>query len=330
MLSCCKIMARRLRYVAASVVLLLAILLPIQFMLAVTILGNNSALPAFDRHPTAQVITLDDQLFLVDCGEGTQMQMAKYRIRRSRINHIFISHLHGDHYFGLIGLITSMGLLGREHAMHLYAPAPLKDLIDMQLRVADTVLPFTLHFHPLKEGMLVEEDKFRVRCFPVSHRIPCWGFVFEQVKAPRRVLPEKAIAQGIPAAFFDQLKWGHDYTNKNGQLVKNELVTQAAPPALSYAYSADTKFDETIIDQVKGVNLLYHETTYLKDLAERALKRFHCTTEQAATIALQAGVGRLLIGHFSSKYEVLHEFENEARAVFANSELALEGVTYKA
>ena len=298
-------------------------------MLAVTILGNNSALPAFDRHPTAQVVTLDDNMFLVDCGEGTQMQMAKYRIRRSRINHIFISHLHGDHYFGLIGLITSMGLLGREHDMHLHAPAPLKELIDMQLKVADTVLPFTLHFHPLREGLIVDEDKFTVHCFKVSHRIPCWGFRFEQVKAPRRLQPEKAIALGIPASFFDQLKWGENYTTKAGLLIKNEAVTLAAPAPLSYAYSADTKYDETIIESVKGVNLLYHETTYLKDLADRAIKRFHCTTEQAATIALKAGVGRLIIGHFSSKYEVLHEFENEAREVFANTELALEGVTYK-
>ena len=298
-------------------------------MLAVTILGNNSALPAFDRHPTAQVVTLDDHLFLVDCGEGTQMQMAKYRIRRSRINHIFISHLHGDHYFGLIGLITSMGLLGREHDMHLHAPAPLKELIDMQLKVADTSLPFELHFHPLQEGLIVNEEKFMVSCFKVSHRIPCWGFRFEQVRAPRRILPEKAIELGVPASFFDQLKWGEDYTTKTGLVIKNETVTQAAPAPLSYAYSADTMYDENIIEKIKGVNLLYHETTYLKDLADRAIKRFHCTTEQAATIALKAVVGRLIIGHFSSKYEVLHEFENEAKAVFANTELALEGVTYK-
>ncbi|MFT3936069.1 MAG: ribonuclease Z [Chitinophagaceae bacterium] len=298
-------------------------------MLAVTILGNNSALPAFDRHPTAQVITLDDYLFLVDCGEGTQMQMAKYRIRRSRINHIFISHLHGDHYFGLIGLITSMGLLGREHDMHLYGPAPLKELIDMQLKVADTTLPFKLHFHPLHEGLIVDEDKFRVRCFPVSHRIPCWGFRFEQVRAPRRILPEKAIDSGVPAAFFDRLKWGEDYTTKNGDLIKNDTVTIAAPAALSYAYSADTMYDERIIDKVKDVNLLYHETTYLKDLGDRAMKRFHCTTEQAATIALKANVGRLIIGHFSSKYEVLQQFESEAKEVFPNAELALEGVTYR-
>ena len=300
-------------------------------MLAVTILGNNSALPAFDRHPTAQVVTLDEHLFLVDCGEGTQMQMVKYRIRRSRIHHIFISHLHGDHYFGLIGLITSMGLLGREHDLHLHAPAPLKEMIDMQLRVADTTLPFKLHFHPLlQEGLIINEEKFRVYCFKVCHRIPCWGFKFEQVKAPRRILPEKAIEQGIPAAFFDRLKWGEDYITKEGVLINNDAVTTTAVKPKSYAYSADTIFDITIADKVKGVDLLYHETTYLKDLAERAGKRFHCTTEQAATIAKKAGAGRLLIGHFSSKYEVLHEFEQEAREVFPNTDLALEGVTYQA
>jgi len=257
------------------------------------------------------------------------MQMAKYRIRRSRINHIFISHLHGDHYFGLIGLITSMGLLGREHDMHLHAPAQLKELIDMQLRVADTTLPFTLHFHPLQEGLIADEEKFRVMCFKVSHRIPCWGFRFEQVRSPRRVNPQKAIEMGVPAAFFDKLKHGEDYTTQSGLLIKNETVTNEAPAPLSYAYSADTMYDERIIEKVKDADLLYHETTYLKDLADRAIKRYHCTTEQAATIALKAGVGRLIIGHFSSKYELLNDFETEARAVFPNTDLALEGVTYK-
>ena len=300
-------------------------------MLAVTILGNNSALPAFDRHPTAQVVTLDDNLFLIDCGEGTQMQMAKYRIRRSRIQHIFISHLHGDHYFGPIGLITSMGLLGRDHDMHLYAPAPLREMIQMQLKVADTSLPFTLHFHPLlEEGIIVNEEKFRVKSFRVSHRIPCWGFQFEQVKAPRRLLPEKAIEYGIPTVFFDKLKWGENYTNKEGKLIMNEWMTIGAPKPKSYAYSADTIYDESLIEKVSGVDLLYHETTYLKDLAERAAKRFHCTTEQAATIAKKAGVGKLLIGHFSSKYESLNEFETEAKTVFPNTEVAIEGVTYLA
>lgn len=298
-------------------------------MMAVTILGNNSALPAFDRHPTSQVLTLDEHLFLIDCGEGTQMQMAKYKIRRSKIQHIFISHLHGDHYFGLIGLLTSMGLLGRELDLHLYAPAELLPIIDMQLRVADTALPYQLHFHPLADGILVETDKFRVRAFSTSHRIPCWGFRFDQVKAPRRLNPEKAVREGIPAAFYDRLKWGEDYRTKTGRIIKNEEVTDPAPPPRSYAYSADTVYNESLIEHVKGVNLLYHETTYLKDLADRAAKRFHCTTHQAATIALKAGVKSLLIGHFSSKYEKLNLFEEEAREVFPNSYLALEGTSYR-
>jgi ribonuclease Z len=298
-------------------------------MLAVTILGNNSALPAFDRHPTAQVVTMDEHMFLIDCGEGTQMQMAKYRIRRSRINHVFISHLHGDHYFGLIGLITSMGLLGRDHDMHLYAPAPLKEIIDLQLKVADTILPYKLHFHPLKEdGVIVNEKRFKVRCFKVQHRIPCWGFVFEQVKAPRRVNAEKAIEHEIPSSFFDKLKMGEDYISKQGLLIKNDWVTFPSAAPKTYAYGADTVYNEALAEKVKGVDLLYHETTYLKDLEERAIKRFHCTTTQAATIAKIANVRKLIIGHFSSKYEVLDEFEKEARAIFPNTDLAIEGVTY--
>ena len=299
-------------------------------MLAVTILGNNSALPAFDRHPTAQVVTMEDQIFLVDCGEGTQMQMAKYKIRRSKINYIFISHLHGDHYFGLIGLLTSMGLLGRTHDLHIYAPSALQDIIGLQLKVADIQLPYPLHFHALDtEGPVLREAKFEVSCFPVFHRIECWGFRFREVRPFRRINPEKARQYNVPSSFFDRLKWGESYLTKDGVLVENQWVTEPANRAKSYAYSADTLFDERVAASVHGVDMLYHETTYLKDLELQAGKRFHSTTTQAATIAQLAGVKRLLIGHFSSKYEKLHAFELEAREVFPNSELALEGVTYK-
>src|SRR6201991_31811 len=271
-------------------------------MLAVTILGNNSALPAFDRHPTAQVVTMEEQLFLLDCGEGTQMQMAKYKIRRSKINHIFISHLHGDHYFGLIGLLTSMGLLGRTQDIHLYAPAALKDIIDLQLKVADIHLPYHLHFHPLlEEGVIIRESKFEVSCFPVFHRIACWGFRFREIRPFRRVNPEKARLHEVPSSFFDRLKWGESYLTKDGNNVENQWVTEPATKARSYAYAADTLFDERIADSVSGVDLLYHETTYLKDLEEQAGRRFHSTTTQAATIARMAGVHRLLIGHLGSK-----------------------------
>lgn len=299
-------------------------------MLAVTILGNNSALPAFDRHPTAQVVTMEDQIFLVDCGEGTQMQMAKYKIRRSKINHVFISHLHGDHYFGLIGVLTSMGLLGRSQDMHIYAPPVLKDIIELQLKVADIQLPYPLHFHPLKEeGVVVREAKFEVSCFPVYHRIECWGFRFREIRPFRRVNPDKARQYGVPSSFFDRLKWGESYLTKDGQLVENGWVTEPALRAKSYAYAADTLFDSRIIESVKGVDLLYHETTYLKDLTDQAGKRFHSTTAQAATVAEQAGVKRLIIGHFSSKYEKLQAFEQEAREIFPHTDLAVEGVTYR-
>ncbi len=299
-------------------------------MFAVTILGNNSALPAFDRHPTSQVVTIDEHLLLVDCGEGTQMQIAKYKIRRSKINHIFISHLHGDHYFGLIGLITSMGLLGRTQDLNLYAPASLKEIIDLQLKVADTTLPFALNFHPLNdEGIVVKENKFEVSCFPVYHRIECWGFRFKQIKPLRKINPEKTREHEVPSSFFERLKWGEDYINKDGNIIKNELVTTQAPKGKSYTYSADTKYDERIIEKVSGADLLYHEATYLKDLPERAEKRFHSTSVQAATIAKKAKVNKLILGHFSSKYESLKEFEDEAREVFPNTELAIEGVSYR-
>jgi len=298
-------------------------------VLAVTILGNNSAIPAFDRHPTAQVVTLDDHLFLIDCGEGTQTQMNKYKIRRSRINHIFISHLHGDHYFGLIGLVTSMGLLGRTQDLNLYGPPRLIDIFNLQLEVADTTLPFNLIFHPLgEEGILLKENRYQVNCFKVFHRIECWGFIFRQIRPPRRVNPDKARIAGIPAAFFDRLKWGEDYESREGLLIANDSVTDVAPKPKSYAYSADTVYNPDIAVKVKDVDMLYHETTYLKDLEDRATKRYHCTTVQAAAIAKTAGAKQLLIGHFSSKYDKLDEFEKETREIFPNSFLALEGVSY--
>jgi ribonuclease Z len=299
-------------------------------MLAVTILGNNSAVPAFDRHPTSQVVTLDGTNYLVDCGEGTQIQMINYKIRRSKISHIFISHLHGDHYFGLIGLISSFGLLGHQQELHVFGPSPLKEIIELQLKVADTTLPFNLHLHTITEAAtLVDTEKITVKCFRTNHRIECYGFVFREKKQPRKLNPDKAKEYEIPSSFYDKLKNGEDYTSKDGNLIKNEWVTEAGEPGKTYAFCADTKYDETIIPHIQGADMIYHETTYLDNLRDRAEARFHSTTRQAATIALKAGVKKLLIGHFSSKYDTLEEFEQEAREVFPNTELALEGVAYK-
>ncbi len=299
-------------------------------MFAVTILGNNSAVPAFDRHPTSQVVTLDGTNYLVDCGEGTQIQLINYKIRRSKISHIFISHLHGDHYFGLIGLINSFSLLSHQQEMHVYGPSPLKEIIELQLKVADTTMCYPLHIHHITEAAtLIDNEKLTVKCFRTNHRIECYGFSFEQKKQPRKLLPEKAKEYEIPASFYDRLKNGEDYTRKDGTIIKNDLVTGDAEPGKKYAFCADTKYDESLIPHIQDADMIYHETTYLDNLRERAELRFHSTTKQAATMAKKAGVKKLLIGHFSSKYDTLEEFEAEAREVFPNTDLALEGVCYE-
>lgn len=299
-------------------------------MLALTILGNNSALPAYDRNPTAQVLQTTEESYLIDCGEGTQLQMMRYKIRRSRIHRIFISHLHGDHYFGLIGLINSMSLLGRIHELHIHAPKALEAILKLQLKASDTTLSFKLHFHALKhEEQIVDDKKVTVECFKVKHRIECWGFLFREKKNPRKINPETVAEYEIPAAYYDKLQQGLDYTRKDGYIIKNELLTLPASRAKTYAYCADTIYDEALVDIVKHVDLLYHEATYLKDAKDRAAARHHSTTVQAAAIAALARVKKLLIGHFSSKYETLDEFLIEAKEVFENTELALEGTCYK-
>lgn len=298
-------------------------------MFAVTILGNNSAVPAFDRHPTSQVVTIGGMNYLVDCGEGTQIQMINYKIRRSKISHIFISHLHGDHYFGLVGLINSFSLLGHKQELHVFGPSPLKEIIDLQLKVADTQLCYPLHIHHITEAStLLDNERLTVKCFRTNHRIECYGFSFAEKRKLRKLNPAKAIEYEIPQAFYERLKDGEDYTRKDGSVVKNEWVTEPGVPGKRYAFCADTKYDESLIPHIEGADLIYHETTYLDNLRERATLRFHSTTKQAALMAQKAGVKKLLIGHFSSKYDTLEEFEAEAREVFPNTELALEGVAY--
>jgi ribonuclease Z len=222
-----------------------------------------------------------------------------------------------------------MSLLNRTQDLHLHAPPELEQLISMQLNFAATHLSYPLHFHPLeKEGMIVDGKKMQVECFEVSHRIRCWGFLFREKKNPRKLNAERAKIYEIPAAFYDKLQQGENYVTKKGTIVPNEEVTTAAAKPKTYAFCADTIYDESLATKVKDVDLLYHETTYLKDLHERAAARFHSTTIQAAAIAQKAGVKKLLIGHFSSKYESLDEFLIEATEVFENTELAIEGSCY--
>jgi len=298
-------------------------------LLALTILGNNSAVPAFGRNPTAQILQTQDDSFLIDCGEGTQMQIAKYKLRRSKLSHIFISHLHGDHYFGLIGLLNSFALLGRIQPLHVYGPERLKEVIDLQFSISNTVLPFNFTFHPISQtGLLLDAKHYTVECFPTKHRIECWGFIVREKRNQRKLNIEKVTAHHIPPAFFTKLQHGEDYISPSGEIIKNELLTEENVKAKSYAFCADTIYDESLAEIIKGVDLAYHESTYLSAMGEKATERFHSTTTQAATIALKAKVHKLIIGHFSAKFESLEQFETEAREVFPNTENASEGMTY--
>jgi ribonuclease Z len=298
-------------------------------LLSVTILGNNSAVPAHNRHPTAQVLQTLDHTFLIDCGEGTQMQMNLYKIRRSKINHIFISHLHGDHYYGLIGLLTSFGLNHRHNDLYIYAPEHLKEIIDLQLNVSNANLPYTLHFIKLdNEGIIYEDKKIIIENFKVNHRIECWGFLFREKKNLRKINPEKVSQFNVPTSYYDALHRGEDFVWIDNKIIKNEVLTTAVNSPKSYAYCADTNYFEPIIEKVKGVDLLYHESTYLDALEDKAGSRFHSTAKQAATIAKKAQVKKLLLGHFSSMYDKLDGFKTEACEVFPNTEIAEEGTCY--
>ncbi len=297
----------------------------------VTILGNNSALPAFGRHPSAQAVSVYGEVLLIDCGEGTQIQMQRYGLRWRSVHHIFISHLHGDHYFGLPGLINSMSLLGRTAPLHLYAPAELKPILDSILSVADTVLSYPFYFHPLPEGteLLVDDPSFSVTCFPVEHRIQCHGFLIERKTRGRKLLPDKCVEYDIPAAYYEYLKQGQDYERKDGTLVKNEWVTEDGPAIKKYAYCADTLFTDSFLPIIQGADTIYHECTYLEKDAAKAVARYHSTAAQAAQLAKMANAKQLLLGHFSSKYKELEPFMEEASAIFPNVFVSIEGTAYE-
>lgn len=299
-------------------------------MLTLTILGNNSALPAYGRNPTAQVLQTPEESFLIDCGEGTQVRLLQYKIKTSRISHIFISHLHGDHYFGLIALLSSMSLQNRQQPIHVHAPPALEKLIQLHLEVAQAHLTFPLYFHPIeKAGIIAVTPGVSVQCFPMQHRIPCWGFVFTEKKNPRKIDPVRVQSYGVPPEFYARLQQGEDYIHPKGTIVPNsELTTEAEAPR-RYAYCGDTLYTEDILEYIQGVDVLYHETTYLKDFEQKAEAYFHSTTEQAGRIAQKSGAKRLLIGHFSSKYESLDGYLEETRAVFPKTDLAIEGVCFK-
>ena len=268
--------------------------------------------------------------FLIDCGEGTQVQLRKNGLNFQRINHIFISHLHGDHYFGLIGLINTMHLLGRNKELHIYAHKSLKSIIDLQIEASSTELRFPLFFHDIPldtEEILYEDSNIQIRNLLLDHSIPCSGFLFKEKKALRTILKEKILKYDIPFGYYEKLKSGKDVIDNNGKRIKNNEVTKKNSKPHSYAFCSDTRFLADIVNKISNIDLLYHEATFKQDLQDRASETGHSTALQAATIAKKANVHRLLIGHFSQRYKNFEELKDEAKKIFPETLLAYPGLT---
>ena len=294
-----------------------------------TILGSSSAIPTIDRNPTAQLLNVNERFFLIDCGEGTQVQLRKYQLSFQRISHIFISHLHGDHYFGLIGLISSMHLLGRKKDLHIHAHKELKEIIDLQLRSSNTELNFPLFFHPIPEdleGVIFEDDNIKVSNLLLDHSIKCSGFVFEEIRSKRKIIKSEVEKLNIPYDKMKSLKNGVDWINKKGEIIPNEQLTIENSKPHTYAFCSDTRYNEQLISKIEGVDLLYHETTFKKDLEERAFQTGHSTTLQAASIARRSNVKSLLIGHYSQRYRDFQELADESKEIFENVIVSYSGL----
>jgi len=294
----------------------------------VLILGNSSATPMYGRHPTAQVLNFNEQFFLIDCGEGTQMQLVRYGIKSHRINHIFISHLHGDHYLGLPGLLSSQHLMGRKAALHLYGPPALQEILDVQFRHSGVQLQYDLIFHPTNptaEELILDTPALKVRSFPLNHRIDCTGFRFDEAQAAPRLNIELVERYHIPKSYLSLLKRGIDYVGKDGTLFKASDFTLPVEKLRSYAYCSDTAKTPSYWSAIHGVDLLYHESTFLHDMLARAIETRHSTSVEAAEVARAVGAKKLLLGHFSARYRDLQPFLNESYPIFANTLLSEEG-----
>ncbi|HEY1023780.1 MAG TPA: ribonuclease Z [Sphingobacteriaceae bacterium] len=298
----------------------------------VTILGSSSATPIYNRNPTSQLLNYNEKLFLIDCGEGTQQQMLRYGIKAPKIDHIFISHLHGDHYLGLVGLLSSLHLNGRTKAMKIYAPPELKEIIEVQFRHSQTTLRYPLVFHPThtaKPEIIFEDSELTVETIMLSHRIACTGFKFSEKRRLPKIIREKVERYNIPVDYIPLIKRGHSYTDKSGRVFSPQELTVPPDEPRSYAYCSDTICSWDYLPSIENVGLLYHEATFLHDMLERATETFHTTALQAGQIAAKANAKDLLIGHFSARYKELEPLEAEAASLFPNTRLAREGETFE-
>lgn len=297
-----------------------------------TILGCHSATPTASTHPTAQILEIKGHLFLIDCGEGTQMQLRKYRVKFSRIRHIFISHLHGDHFFGLPGLISTFLLLGREAELHIYGPKGIKQAILLLLKLGKAYTNFPLYFHELEETtpqVIYEDDKVTVETIPLKHRVYTNGFLFKEKLEDRKLNVDAARELNIDLSYYNKIKQGFDVENKDGKLISNKDITFDPPAPKSYAYCSDTEYNPEMVPQIEGATVLYHESTFLDEHYHLAEKTKHSTAKEAAVIARKANVGTLILGHYSGRYGKLELFRKEAQEVFDNVELAEDGKSFQ-
>lgn len=300
--------------------------------LELLILGSNSAAFAHRRHHTAQLFKLQDQHFLIDCGEGTQLLMKRNKVKLSRVDHIFISHLHGDHYFGLIGLLSTMHLFGRKKELLLIGPPGLKEILQLQLRYSETSINFHIRFiefTPDVSELVVDHPKYTVTTLPMDHRVPCSGYLFKEKPKKRRI--NRKTLEDVQLSNLDivRLKDGEDILDEDGSIkYENKLLTLDPNPSFSYAFFSDTRLRPELLETIRGVDMLYHEATFANDMKERAVDTYHTTAEQAAQFAKDAEVGKLILGHFSARYKELDPIINEAKSVFKHSELAIEGTKF--
>ncbi len=291
------------------------------------ILGCGSALPTTRHFPTSQIVNVRDKLFMIDCGEGAQLQFRKSHLKFSRLNHIFISHLHGDHCFGLLGLISTLNLLGRTAELHIHSPKGLETLLTPMLDFFNRQMTYKVLFHEFdtKEPTLIYEDRsLTVTTIPLRHRMPCCGFLFAEKRRPNHIIREMVDFYQVPVYELNRIKNGADYVTPEGKTVSNSLLTRPSAPSRSYAYCSDTICLPSIVEQIKGVDLLFHEATFANEDAPRAKETFHTTAAQAAEIARRAEVKKLLIGHFSARYEDENVLLQEASAIFPDTQLAKE------
>ena len=296
-----------------------------------TILGCYSATPRIETNPTSQILEIKNHLFLIDCGEGTQIQLRKFKIKFSRIRHVFISHLHGDHFFGLIGLISTFRLLGRETKLHIYGPKGIKEAITLQLKLGHSWTNYPLFFHELesdKSQLIYEDEKVTVHTVPLDHRVYTNGFLFREKIGERKMNIDAVKRANIDLSYYQKIKQGFDVENEDGDIISNIDITIDPDPPKSYAFCSDTAYFPKLIDQIKNVSMLYHESTFLESHKHLCERTKHSTAKQAAMIAKEANVGTLILGHYSTRYPSIELFRNEALQVFDSVELADDGKVF--